>query len=352
MRRKLAQETIIAERMKRQGISEPVSTEDAYAQLFRNLQPVSPIAYSRPGSPPCLEHRATFNDRTLTDSWRSERAIIKGRFQRGLLGYILQEDLELYANAFVKPLKAYTERQYAVLECVRDMEPLTKGVIKEETGLLIKHISPALNRLQEAFLVYEDQCDDDWERGWEYFESAWPDVHISEDKRQAARQAVLLRFLQAHVFAIPQQLRDWSGFPPKEIQACCKALEAEGSVECCVIPSWGEGWLISDLKESQPASPWRGVRVLSQADLLFHSHQSELKQRFSGLEVLSHILIDGKFQGAVVGHWRINPYDLDDIVLELSDAERQARKEEILQAVRDAYPPERHSVLRYHGELL
>ena len=60
MRRKVPQEAIIAERMKRQEILDPVSSEEAYAQLFRNLQPVSPIAYSRPGSPPCLEHRATF----------------------------------------------------------------------------------------------------------------------------------------------------------------------------------------------------------------------------------------------------------------------------------------------------
>jgi hypothetical protein len=62
MRRKVPQEAIIAERMKRQEILDPVSSEEAYAQLFRNLQPVSPIAYTRPGSPPpCLEHRAGFN---------------------------------------------------------------------------------------------------------------------------------------------------------------------------------------------------------------------------------------------------------------------------------------------------
>lgn len=343
---------IIAERMERQGISNPASTEEAYAQLFRNLQPVSPVANSRPGSPPCLEHRVAFNDRRLTDSWRSDRKIIKGRFQRGLLGYIFQDDLDIYANAFVKPLKEYTERQYVVLECVRNLEPVTKGIIKEETGLLMKQISPALTRLQEAFLVYEDQCDDDWERGWEFFENTWPDVDISDAKRQAARKTVLSRFLETLMFATPQQLRDWSGFPLKEICTICKELEKEGLVEWREVASLGEGWLISTARESQEVSPWRGAIVLSHADLLSRAHQSELKQQFSGLEVLSHILIDGEFKGAVVGHWRIGPYDIDDIVVLLPEQEKHERKQEILEAVRDVYPPSRHTILRYAGEIL
>jgi hypothetical protein len=350
MRKKITKELILSERMKRQGISDPVSTEEAYAQLFRNLQPVSPTANSRPGSPPCLEHRATFNDRRLTDTWRSDRKIIKGRFQRGLLGYIFQDDLDMYANAFVKPLKEYTEHQFAVLECVRDLEPVTKGIIKEETGLLMKHVSPALTRLQEAFLVYEDQCDDDWERGWEFFEYTWPDVDIADDKRQAARKTVLLHFLAAHVFATPQQLRDWSGFPLKEIRMIFKDLEKDGIVGWRKVASLGEGWLINTAGESQEVSPWRGAIVLSKADLLYRSHQSELKQQFSGLEVLSHLLIDGEFKGAVVGHWRIGPYDIDDIIVMMPEQEKQARKQEILTAVRDIYPPSRHNVLRYAGE--
>jgi hypothetical protein len=34
---------------------------------------------------------------------------------------------------------------------------LTIQQIKEDTGLLVKEITPVLHRLQEAFLVYEDQ---------------------------------------------------------------------------------------------------------------------------------------------------------------------------------------------------
>jgi hypothetical protein len=162
MRKTMSKELILSERMKRQRISRPVSTEETYAQVFRNLQPVSTITNARPGSPPCLEHRATFNDQKLTDSWRANHTIIKGRFQRGLIGYIFQEDLEMYANAFVKPMTKFTERQADVWECVSQLGPVNKAVIKEETGLLMKHISPALTRLQEAFLVYEDQIDDNW----------------------------------------------------------------------------------------------------------------------------------------------------------------------------------------------
>jgi hypothetical protein len=75
-----------------------------------------------------------------------------------------------------------------------------------------------------------------------------------------------------------------------------------------------------------------------------------LKQQFSGLEVLSHLLIDGEFKGAVVGHWRIGPYDVDDVVVMLPEQEKHARKQEILEAVKYVYPPSRHTILRYAGE--
>ena len=41
--------------------------------------------------------------------------------------------------------------------------------LKEESGLLVKEITPALHRLQEAFLIYEDQYDGEWDRGWYRF---------------------------------------------------------------------------------------------------------------------------------------------------------------------------------------
>lgn len=37
--------------------------------------------------------------------------------------------------------------------------------MNEETGMLVKEITPVLHRLQEAFLIYEDQYDGEWDRG-------------------------------------------------------------------------------------------------------------------------------------------------------------------------------------------
>ena len=42
-------------------------------------------------------------------------------------------------------------------------------------------------------------------------------------------------------------------------------------------------------------------------------------------------MIDGEFHGASVGRFRNGPYDLNDVVCDLPDAD--ARKEEILRAV-------------------
>ena len=56
--------------------------------------------------------------------------------------------------------------------------------MKRMTGLLVKQITPALHRLQEAFLVFEDQFDGEWDRGWYLFDEMFPeDVY----KRQAFR---------------------------------------------------------------------------------------------------------------------------------------------------------------------
>ena len=46
---------------------------------------------------------------------------------------------------------------------------------------------------------------------------------------------------------------------------------------------------------------------------------------------LQYLLIDGVFHGAVVGHFRNGPYDLNDV--RIDDASLLSRKEEIIAAV-------------------
>ena len=245
--------TILAERLKRQRLILPLRRQKDYLPLFRMLQPVSPVAYSYPGSPPGLVHRTTFDHKKAADKLRAGRTIVKGRFLGGGIGYVCADDLAVYATAFRKPVKGLNYIQQMVLEIVNDVGPLSPRQIKEESkliedlGLLNKEIMPALHRMQEAFLVFEDPPDTDWERNWCGFEAEWPDIDF----------------------------------------------------------------------------------------------------RFGGEEVLQYLLIDGEFAGAVLGHWRIGPHDVDDILIELPAKQRSARKAEIMDAVAWNYHPPHHQILAY-----
>ena len=348
----LSREAALAERLRRQGLVNPVETTEEYAALFRRLQPVSPIYFTRPGDPPSMVHRATFDDRDITAEWREKRKIVKGRFLGGTIGYVFSEDLPLYANAFQRPLDRLSEAQELVYNTLLHVGPLAPRQIKEETGLLNREIMPILHRLQEAFLVYEDQLDSDWERAWHVFSQEWPGITIGPDLCEAAAREVLSRFLHAHVFATLEQIKSWSGWPAKDIKHLLQSLEADGIVTACQIEGLGDGWLCSDDLSLDCHEPARSVFMLHKADPLVRAATSELHTRFTGLEVLQYLLIDGNFAGAVCGHWRIGPHDVEDIVTELPEDERIARKDEILAAVAWKYHPPSHRILSYDGKLV
>jgi hypothetical protein len=340
---------ILAERLRRQRLTHPLQTAEEYIKLFRLLQPVSPIAYTRPGSPPSLTPRTQFDDGAEADRQRSQRRIVKGRFLGGSIGYVLAKDLALYANTFQRPMPGFSEIQETVLDAVQFTGPLTPRQIKEETDLLNKQIMPALHRLQKAFLVYEDQTDDDWERGWYDFATEWPQVKLDEERRQATTVQVLLRFLEGHVLATFEQLKDWSQLPTKFLTTAIQEMERANLITPQTVEGLGNGWLQAEDATLPEGKIIPSVFMLHRADILVRSHASELKRRFRGLEVLQYLLIDGQFQGAVVGHWRIGPHDVDDIVVMLPTKERAKRREEIIEVVAQWYHPPHHQILRYSG---
>jgi hypothetical protein len=344
--------TIFAERLRRQCLTHPLETIENYIDLFRRLQPVSPVAYTRPGDPPRLIPRTSFDDGAEADRLRAQRRLVKARFFGGNIGYVLAEDLALYANVFQKPMPGFTEIQEIVLDAVQSAGPLTPRQLKEETGLLNKQIMPALHRLQKAFLVYEDQTDDDWERGWYDFASEWPDVKLDETRRQAATGQVLLRFLEGHVFATFEQLRDWSQLPAKVLKQTLQDLEQTGLIVPQTVEGLSEGWLRSEDVELPDGQIEPSEFMLHKADILVRSHASELKRRFGKYETLQYLLIDGEFRGAVVGHWRIGPHDVDDIVLTLPADECTARRGKIIDVVSQWYHPPHNRILKYMGEEL
>jgi hypothetical protein len=51
-----------------------------------------------------------------------------------------------------------------------------------------------------------------------------------------------------------------------------------------------------------------------------------------------------------MGHWRIGPYDIEDILLDIPEDEAEMRKEEIIGAVRKIYSPETTTILHYNSQ--
>ena len=86
-------------------------------------------------------------------------------------------------------------------------------------------------------------------------------------------------------------------------------------------------------RDTQPGQNvyWNGFIYKAHEHIL----KEAIKKMTEGLDYghvpLQYLLIDGKFHGAAVGHFRNGPYDLNDVVCDLPDA--NSRKDEILEAL-------------------
>lgn len=346
---------IIGLRMERQKLTNQASTKEEYMELFRNMQPITPLYFSRPGDPPCLVHRVSFDDRLHNDILRSNRNIVKARFQGGTVGYVAKDDFELYIAAYRKPIDKLTFKHKYILDTITHTGPLSCKQIKEETGILNKEITPVLHRLQEAFLVYEDQVDGEWDRAWYDFENEWYDIDINRYTRIEAIKELILKFLHMNVFSNIQNLKDWLKLPLKYIKDSLNHLEKQELIAYIEIDGM-KGWMNAgdiELLENNTYKIPFSVYVLHKSDFLVKANDSILKDNFENKEVLQYILIDGEFKGAVLGHWRIGPHNVDDIVfINMSDSEKEERKSEILKAVAMFYKPPFSNILMFDGRTI
>ena len=250
----------------------------------------------------------------------------------------MPEDMELFAALYRKPLAKPTEPQLRILELIENAGPFTIQQIKRETGLLVKEITPVLHRLQEAFLIYEDQCDGEWDRGWYTFREAFPNADIRKYTRLEALAIVLQRFAYRLVRFDAAMAKSFYKIPEKEIRLAAAELEKDG-----VFVSADGGWMLksdAEARSEHEPEPLRFVYAIHRNDFLYKANEQMLKDWIKPLteslaydhEPLQYLLIDGEFHGASVGHFRNGPYDLNDIVCDLPDAEE--RKEEIIEAVK------------------
>lgn len=326
---------LTALRMERQFLAQRANEEE-YLALYRDLQPGLNVYWNGFGQPPELSFRADFDDKEFNRERQEVRELVKLRLAGGNLGWIVEEDIELFAALYRKPLKPDANAEQ-ILNLIHQLGPLNIQQIKEETGLLVKAITPALHKLQEAFLLYEDQYDGEWDRSWCRFEEMFPECDLEKYTRHEALKIVLQRFAYRHVLFDAEMAKSFYKLPTKEIKTAIAELVSEG-----VLTECAEGYL---LKEDEKAlntyipQPMRFVHAVHRNDFLYKSNEHVLKEKFKALyenleydhEPLQYLLIDGEFHGASVGHFRNGPYDLNDVVCDLPDAEE--RRDEILNAV-------------------
>ncbi len=325
-------------RMKRQCLLAKAD-DSSYDELYRDMQPGQNVYWNGFGEPPTLSYRADFDDIGYNRERQCRRQLVKGRFAGGNLGWIVPEDMALFAGLYRKPLKKPTMTQQVIWEMIEREGPMNIQQIKAETGLLVKEITPVLHRLQEAFLVYEDQYNGEWDRGWYRFGEMFPEVDVCRYTIEEALAVVLQRFAYRMVWFDSGMAKAFYRLPEKKIKTVVDTLVRDG-----ILTAIDDGWMLKEdltVVENTIPAPYQSVFALHRNDFLVRAYSHILKEKAvlwtEGLlydcEPLQYLLIDGDFHGASVGHFRNGPYDLNDIVCDLPEgADRCA---EIVRAVQE-----------------
>lgn len=344
---------LLALRMQRQHLIVPVD-DAGYDALYRDLQPGMNLYWHGFGQPPELTFRADFDDVEYNRQRQAHRELVKGRFAGGNLGWIVPEDMSLFAALYRKPIMGLMDDvQFTIMTLIERMGPLNIQQIKEETGYLVKQITPALHRLQEAFLLYEDQYDGEWDRAWYRFEEMFPACDLSQYTRAEALDEVLQRFAHRMAWFDTKMAKSFYKLPEKEIKLACTRLVEKG----IFIALDGGFLLTSDAQklDSVPAE-MPPVRAFHRNDFLVRAFDHDLKTRFKPLydalpydhDPQYYVMVDGEFRAVSVGHFRYGPYEIHDIVCDSPDM--WERKDEICHAVLKENPGA--VIQRFMGQLM
>lgn len=333
---------LLALRMQRQHLVAPVD-EAGYDALYRDLQPGMNMYWHGFGQPPELTFRAAFDDIGYNRERQASRKLIKGRFAGGNLGWIVPEDLSLFAALYRKPIRGFMDDvQSTIMTLIERLGPLNIQQIKEETGYLVKVITPALHCLQEAFLLYEDQYDGEWDRAWYRFEEMFPEHDLDQYTRAEALDIVLQRFAYRMAWFDTKMAKSFYKLPEKEIKLACARLAERG-----ILTAADGGFMLTSDSEkisTLPEQPLPPVMTFHRNDFLIRALDHELRARFKPLyEALPYdhdpqyyVLVDGEFRAVSVGHFRYGPYEIHDIVCDSPDM--CERKDEICAAVQKENP--------------
>jgi hypothetical protein len=298
--------------------------------LYRDLQPGQNVYWNGFGDPPTLTYRAAFDDMEYNRKRQAARALVKVRLMGGNLGWIVAEDLELFACLYRKPLTNPSERQTQLLELLEREGPMNIGLMKEMTGLLVKEITPALHRLQEAFLIYEDQNEGQDDRAWYRFSEMFPNVDLIRYSRTDALKILLQRFAYRLVWFDAEMSKSYFKLSAKDMKSAIDALLFEG-----VLAERDGGYMLASDSDLSDNALVKSVFAMHRNDFLVKSHEHTLKGAYPHdyPDTLYYLLIDGEFHGAVAGKFRYSP-EVSDVRLDLPPNEAAARKSEIIEAIK------------------
>lgn len=340
-------------RLQRQNLI--VRDHTPYDALFRAMSPVPTQFWVEPGAPPTIEKRFSKDDRDLNDSRRLDRTIIKGRFRGGNVGYIFREELPLHRAAYKKDLSSLNETDELVMDTIRQEGAMSLALIKEITGLLSKQISASAQKLQKAFILYEDQVDKERDRAFYILEDEFYDLDFAMAPLEAVCE-LIKRFSFLNVFFNETMVKSLTRLPTKIIREASHELLNEDVL--VPVLSGGDSFYalkndLDQIKEAPGELP-QDILVLDLNDYYVKCQEITLKEAYGQKEykTLNYILKGGAFIGAVLGFFRYGPNDLEDVVLSLSQEDQAKYGEAIIDAVYSVYDRELHQLKRYCGKLI
>jgi hypothetical protein len=327
------------------------SSDADYLEILRSLAPMRPPSYEFPGTPVCLFDRHEPSDgaseKTVGERVRREGLMIKGRFQHGHIAYVPSDEMPLFIGAFRKT-KALGWNDTAVLETLQREGPLQKKDLGEASGIKGKSLTAALQNLQATFQVFEQQLETEWDNPWCAISTEHPDWLEAVPDQFTARLEVVKRFARAHVFSSVQEVKDWSGFPGKEVGELLEMLLKRGDLVRASVEGWGEHFLASTFQEIPLESC---VAILDSGDPMVTAQISHLKNDFPKMPILKYILIDGEICGAVEGRWGISPFDVTDVHVP-KHAQKGALRLEIIGKLRRHFPLPAQRIQKFAGVTL
>jgi hypothetical protein len=333
---------IIALRFQRQYFFDKANPEQ-YNQMFRDMSPVPTLYWTAPGNPPVIAFRAGFDDYSHNYKRRENRTIIKGRFRNGSVGYVEADEIELYAALYKKDIPKLTPVQLNILDILEHEGPMPIQYIKDITKMLVKEITPVLHKLQEAFIVYEDQVDNEGERAWYIFESEFQDVNLNKYTRNEALKICIVRFAKLNVLIDENMVKSFFKLPAKDIKTAIAELTESGE-----LIKTDDGYMLKsdlDLLTNNEFTMPESVFVLHRNDYLVRSNEHILTKKYTHdeFDLLYYILVDGEFRGAIFGKFTFGPFIIEEVVTDISE-----RRDDIIEAIYEVFDREHSPIKKYN----